>query len=493
MRSRPVATSVARLAVCVVAVLAITTLLDALPIRDPALVAVLLFLFVVLVASTLWGFRYAIVVSLLAVPAFGYLVAPAGRFSIEDSRDWFALVAFLTIGLTVSHLAGRARTEAQNAKSAEHSARRSEATLRQHASLLDLTHDTIFVRDTNDVITFWNRGAEELYGWRSEEVIGQVTHELLRTIFPAPLAEITAILVRTGRWEGELVHTKRDRTRVTVASRWSLQRDEAGRPAGTLETNNDITDRKRAEEQRERLRQLQDDLARVNRVTTMGELTASLAHEVNQPIAAARMDANTCLRWLTRDEPDLEEAREAAKRTVMDASRAAEIVSRIRLLFKKSAPDHELVDLNVLVAELVGLMRSEAAQQRVSVRTDLAVDLPYVMGDRVQLQQVLVNLMMNSIEAMKDVDGRREVTLSSRPDDRNQVVVAVADTGVGLPANEEDMFRPFVTTKPEGTGMGLAISRSIIETHGGHLWAAPSAGRGATFSFNLPAAVANQV
>src|SRR6185503_10423672 len=189
--------------------------------------------------------------------------------------------------------------------------------------------------------------------------------------FPAPLDEIIAILLRTGRWEGELVHAKRDGTRVTVASRWSLQRDQAGRPAGTLETNNDITDRKRAEDQRERLRQLQDDLARVNRVTTMGELTASLAHEVNQPIAAARTDANTCLRWLTRDQPDLEEARAAAKRTVMDASRAAEIVSRIRLLFKKSAPEHELVDLNVLVAELVALMRSEAERHRVSVRTDL--------------------------------------------------------------------------------------------------------------------------
>jgi C4-dicarboxylate-specific signal transduction histidine kinase len=315
----------------------------------------------------------------------------------------------------------------------------------------------------------------------------------LRTFFPAPLAEITAILLRTGRWEGELVHAKRDGTRVTVASRWSLQRDEGGRPTGTLETNNDVTDRKRAEDQRERLRQLQDELARVNRVTTMGELTASLAHEVNQPIGAARTDANTCLRWLTRDPPDLEEAREAARRTVMDASRAADIISRIRLLFKKSAPEHELVDLNVLVAELVALMRSEAMRNHVTVRTNLAADLPPVMGDRIQLQQVLVNLMMNSIEALKDIDGRREITLSSRPDDRNQVVVAVADTGVGLPANEEEMFRPFVTTKPEGTGMGLAISRSIIETHGGRLWATPTAGRGATFVFNLPAAVANQV
>jgi two-component system sensor kinase FixL len=368
-----------------------------------------------------------------------------------------------------------------------------EKVLREQAGLLDLTHDTVFVRDMNDVIIYWNRGAEELYGWTREEAIGRVTHELLHTRFPEPLDAIAARLLNSGRWEGELVHTKRDGALVTVASRWSLQRDETGRTARTLETNNDITDRKRAEDQRERLRQLQDELARVNRITTMGELTASLAHEVNQPIAAAMTDANTCLKWLTRSEPDVQEAREAAKRAVNGASRAAEIISRIRSLFKLSRPEHQWVDINVLIAELVTLVRSEALRNRVSVRTTIAGDLPEVMGDRVQLQQVLLNLMMNSIEAMKEVDGRREIAITSGRDDRDHVIVSVADTGVGLPANVDEIFRPFVTTKPDGTGMGLAISRSIIETHGGRLWAAPTAGRGATFFFNLPAAVATQV
>jgi C4-dicarboxylate-specific signal transduction histidine kinase len=237
-------------------------------------------------------------------------------------------------------------------------------------------------------------------------------------------------------------------------------------------------------------RQLQADLARVNRVTTMGELTASLTHEVNQPIAAAITDANTCLRWLTRDEPDLQEAREAAKRTVKAATRAAEIISRIRSFFKKSAPDRELVDVNGLIAEIVTLVHSEAMRNRVSVRTDLGADLAPVMGDRVQLQQVLLNLMMNGIEATKDVDGHREITITSRHDDSDHLRVSVADTGVGLPPNADEIFNPFFTTKADGTGMGLAISRSIVESHGGRLWATSDAGRGATVSFNLPTAAA---
>ena len=204
--------------------------------------------------------------------------------------------------------------------------------LREQASPLNLTHDSIFVRNTNDAITYWNRGAEELYGWKAEEALGKVTHQLMQTEFPAPLEEIQAELLRTGRWEGELRHTKIDGTQVVVASRWALQRDDSGKPVGVLETNNDISERKRAEDA---LRQTQADLAHISRVTTIGELTAPLAHEVNQPIAAVLTDANTCLRWLTRDPPDLEEARATASRIVKDATRAAEIISRIRLLFKK--------------------------------------------------------------------------------------------------------------------------------------------------------------
>jgi C4-dicarboxylate-specific signal transduction histidine kinase len=246
-------------------------------------------------------------------------------------------------------------------------------------------------------------------------------------------------------------------------------------------------ERKRAEEA---LSQAQADLSRVSRVTTMGELTASLAHEVNQPIAAAVTNANTCLRWLTRDHPDLEEARAAAMRIVKDGTRAAEIIKRTRMLFKKGPPQRELVDVNEVIREMVVLLRSEAARYNIIVRTELAADIPQIMGDRVQLQQVLMNLMMNGIEAMKDVDGTRELAIKSERGENEQVQVSVSDTGVGLPAQQADqIFKAFFTTKPHGTGMGLSISRSIVESHDGRLWAADNSPRGASFCFTLPAKI----
>src|SRR6267143_1405045 len=245
----------------------------------------------------------------------------------------------------------------------------------------------------------------------------------------------------------------------------------------------DITERKQAEEA---LSLAQADLAHVSRVTTMGELTASLAHEVNQPITAAITDANACLRWLTRESPDLEEARAAAARIVKDAMRAADIVSRIRLLFKKTTPPREWVDLNDVIREIVVLLRGEATLYAISIRTELALDPPLVMGDRVQLQQVMMNLMMNGTDAMKDVDGTRELAITSQPG-KEDCLVSVSDTGVGLPARQTDqIFNAFFTTKPHGTGMGLTISRSIVESHGGRLWAGSNAPRGASFYFTLP-------
>jgi PAS domain S-box-containing protein len=247
-------------------------------------------------------------------------------------------------------------------------------------------------------------------------------------------------------------------------------------------------ERKLAREERERLRRAEGDLAHINRVTTMGELTASLAHEVNQPIAAAVTNAKTCLRWLTRNDPDVEEARAAAMRIVKDGTRAAEIIKRIRLLFKKGTPERESVEVNEVIREMTVLLRSEAARYVVSIRTELAADIPQVMADRVQLQQVLLNLMINGIEAMKDAEGRRELAIKSQRAETEQVLVSVNDTGVGLPAEPADqLFNPFFTTKPHGTGMGLSISRSIVESHGGRLWAANNSPRGASFCFTLPA------
>jgi len=249
--------------------------------------------------------------------------------------------------------------------------------------------------------------------------------------------------------------------------------------------------KRRVEQSRNRaedsLRQAQADMAHVNRVTTMGELTASLSHELNQPIAAALTDANTCLRWLMREHPDLEEARAAASRMVKDAARAAEIIKRIRMPFERGPSEQESLAVNEVIREMVLLLRSEASRRSVTILTELAADLPQVMGDRVQLQQVLMNLMINGIDAMKDVNGTRELVINSQRADSERVQVSIRDTGVGLPPQQADqVFNAFFTTKPHGTGMGLRISRSIVESHGGRLWAGDNTPRGACFYFTLP-------
>ncbi len=251
-----------------------------------------------------------------------------------------------------------------------------------------------------------------------------------------------------------------------------------------------LFERKRAEEA---LRQAQADLARVNRVNTMAELTASLAHEVNQPIAAAVINAEACLRWLAGDTPNLEEARAAAMEIVKDGTRAAEIITRIRLLFKKGTPQREPLDVNEVIREMIALLRSDIARYSISIRTDLPADLPQVMGDRVQLQQVMMNLVSNSIDAMRGVDGTRELAIKSRRAENEQLVVSVSDTGVGLPPQQANqIFDAFFTTKVHGTGMGLSISRSIAASHNGRLWAADNSPRGASFHLILPTRVAHE-
>jgi PAS domain S-box-containing protein len=383
-------------------------------------------------------------------------------------------------------LTSQAASALENARLYEDT-RSTEESLREQASLLSLTHDAIFVCHMNGVLKYWNRGAQELYGWTAEEAIGKVIHDLLKTIFPIAREEVAAEVMRKGRWEGELVHIKRDGRQIVVASRWSLQRDETGAPVGFLETNNDITERKQAEEERERLRQELAHFAHLNRVSTMGELTASLAHEINQPLAAIVTNAQVCLRWLTRDVPNLEEVREAAELIARDGKRASDVISRIRALVRRTGSEKAQLNINQAIEEVVHLTEDEALQKGVVLRTELADDLPFVLGDRVQLQQVLLNLIINGVEAMSSVaDGPRELLVYSRLHESKQVLVGVQDFGVGIePENLKKIFDPFYTTKSQGMGMGLAISRSIVENHGGKLWASPNDGPGATFKFTL--------
>jgi PAS domain S-box-containing protein len=360
--------------------------------------------------------------------------------------------------------------------------REREITLAEQACLLDLTHDSVFVRDSDDVITYWNGGAEELYGWRREQTLGRVSHQLLETSFPAPLEQIMATLSRNGRWEGELTQLRSDGSRVVVASRWVAQNDEAGRRIATMEASNDITAQRRAEAA---VRAVQAELAHVARITTMGEMATTIAHEVNQPLSGVVINGNACLRWLARESPNLNEAREAIENIIRDGKRASEVITRIRNLSRKSGAEKEPVDLNEAIAEVAAFAEGELRRARVRLRTELAPELPRVMGDRVQLQQVVLNLVVNGIEAMSSIDAeRRELVIETRPENQAQARVAVRDSGIGLDAdNINRIFDAFYTTKREGMGMGLSISRSIIENHGGRLWAEANEGPGTTFHF----------
>jgi PAS domain S-box-containing protein len=235
------------------------------------------------------------------------------------------------------------------------------------------------------------------------------------------------------------------------------------------------------------LREAQAELAHVTRAMTMGELTASIAHEINQPLAAVVTNANACLRWLAGAAPNLDEARDAVERIVRDGKRASDVIGRIRALFKKSDGEKTLLDMNEVIQEVLGLIQSEIQKNGVALRAALAASLPRVLGDRVQLQQVILNLVMNGIEAMSTVTDRsRDLLIRSDQYESDKVLIAVKDSGIGLnPESLDQLFAAFFTTKPKGMGMGLAISRSIVENHGGRLWAAPNDGPGATFQFTL--------
>jgi PAS domain S-box-containing protein len=337
--------------------------------------------------------------------------------------------------------------------------------------------------------TFVNKRWTEYTGLSVEQSSGAGWQ---RAVYPEDLAQHSEnwrISVATGRlFEGEA----RFRGASVGDYRWFLVRgvplrDQHGNIVNWYGTLTDIEDRKRAEQEREKLRQLEDDLAHINRVSMLGEMAASLAHEIKQPIAAAITSANTCIEWLAHVPPNLDRARAAATRIDKYGNRAAQIIDRTRSLYKKSPSQRELVDVNGIVHEMLTLLKGEADRCSVAMRTELAAELPKIIVDRVQLQQVFMNLMLNAIEAMQDSGG--ELTLKSQLQD-GQLLFSVSDTGVGLPTEKvEQIFSAFFTTKPQGSGMGLAISRSIVESHGGRLWATANDGRGATFHFALPAEV----
>jgi PAS domain S-box-containing protein len=475
------------------------------------------YLIVIVVSSLAGSFLVAVLFSLIAAACLDFFFTePVFTFAVAKVEDISALTAFLITSIVITGLMRRLRLLAQ-----QH---------REQAELLDLTRDSVFVRDPDDVITYWNRGGEELYGWKPEEAIGKRAHELLKTVFPAPLDQIGETLRREGYWEGELVHTRRDGTQVIAASRWSVQKDDIGKLVATLETNNDITERKRTEEALRRtqatylaeaqqlsrtgsfgwnpvsgeiywsdegfrifgfdaqhkptisallsrvhpddLPQVQEvirraettrqgfdveyrlqfpdetvkyvhlvakrmesaaggvefigavmdisairvaqlelntargELAHVMRVNSLGELTASIAHEVNQSLGAVVANAEACLSWLGREPAELDEARVAVERIVRDGHRAGEVIRRVRALAKKADVQMAPISINEIVDEAVSLVQHEALRYKVALRLQPAADLPELHGDRIQLQQVLINLMINGMEAMQSIQGR---------------------------------------------------------------------------------------
>jgi PAS domain S-box-containing protein len=328
-------------------------------------------------------------------------------------------------------------------------------------------------------VDFLNRHYEDYTGFPIEKVVGS----FWTTVVHPDDLERHVEKFRSAMATGDLFETESRFRRTDGQYLWFLTRavpvrDSRGKIAKWYGTSIEIEDRKRAE-------QLQADLAHINRVSTMSELAASLAHEIKQPIGAAVTNAEACLRLLNRNEPDVPDACEAAFEMTKDARRAADIIDRVSLLYQKGRPQLKLVDVNEVVAEMLMLLRNQANHYSVTMRTDLAEGLPPVMADRVQLQQVFMNLMLNGIEAMKDDGG--ELSIRSQLSEDGQLLIAVADRGMGLPVERADeIFNAFFTTKLQGTGLGLAITRSILESHGGRVWATANAARGTTFHFTLP-------
>jgi PAS domain S-box-containing protein len=720
------------------------------------------FLIVIVQLSLMDSFISSAVFSVVAVGCLDFFFTePPFSLYVADAQNATALVAILGTSLAVTSLVRRLHGLGE--------------VHREQTRLLELIHDPVFVRDMNDVITYWNRGAEALYGWKREEALGKITHELLQTIFPTPLAQIVETLRSTGRWEGELLHTTRNGTQVIVASRWSFQRDDGGRPLGTLETNNDITERKRAEEAlrrtqdtylaeaqqlshtgsfgwnassgeifwseesfrifgydtqvrpsielvlqrvhpddvplvqqvieqaaedqqdfdfehrlmlpdgsvkhlhvvahalrdhpgkaqfmgalrditarklaeeaerrneqryrhlfhnmpvalwrvdtrrvmelfeglrtdgvsdlgaymdqhpdflnrardatiieevndravkmfgacdagemttrtshwwmspdtyrrilearfrgeptfqeetrivtpngraidvfvtavrpevendwgisivgfidiseriraREMLQRVQAEFAHAARVSMLGELTASIAHEVNQPLAAMRTNGETALRWLGRSEPGVPKARALIRHIVDDAGRAAETIARIRAMAAGPAPEYTALSLHDVIKGSMISLRHEFQSKGISVSLDLAPALPEVVGDDTQLQQVVVNLAMNAIQAMaQSRTARKRISIRTMQPDPDTVSCIIEDSGPGIdPTHLPRLFDSFFTTKDTGMGMGLPISRSIVEAHNGRILVdSDSVLGGARFSFSLPASSAS--
>jgi PAS domain S-box-containing protein len=358
--------------------------------------------------------------------------------------------------------------------------------------LVETSLDAVLSMDEQGRITEWNARAEEMFGWRRDEVVGKLlsetlipksyrsTHEQgLRRFLTSGVGPILnqRVEITALRRSGDELPVELSVAPYRVGDAWAF--------SGFVR---DITERKRAEASMRRFREMETELAHANRVGALGQMSASIAHEVRQPISAAITNAHVALRWLEGEPPDLEKVRRALNRIVSNGDRASEVVDRVRAFVKKSPLKMDGLELNDTLADVVEFIRGEAANQEVNVHTQLGRRLPVIDGDRVQLQQVMLNLMLNGIEAMRSIEAApRVLSVSTRRSRSDCALIAVRDSGPGLlKADLERVFEPFYTTKADGLGLGLSICRSIIEAHGGHLWATANRSAGATFRIELP-------
>jgi C4-dicarboxylate-specific signal transduction histidine kinase len=419
-----------------------------------------LYLIVIVVVSLQGSFLSSAIVSFFAVGCLAYyFVPPIFSFRVGNPTDLVAIIAFLTTSAVITRLVSRVRQLMQE------KLRQSEAYLSEAQILSHTGSFRIFEYDpaTKPTVELGLKRVHPHDLTLVKEVIEGASHD-----------------GRDWQLEHRLLMLSGAIKHVDVVAR--AGKDQAGK-LEFIGAIRDVTERKRGEEA---LRKSQAKLAHTARLTTVGELTASIAHEVNQPLAAVVTNANACLRWLDHEPPNVDEVRDAVRRIVRDGNRGSDVIARIRGLLKKEQPPRTRLNVNEVVQETMALVRVDL--HGAALRTELADLLPQVKADRVQLQQVLLNLTMNAMDAMKPVTDRPHVLrIQTKHHEARAVLVAVQDSGIGLnPKGMEQLFETFHTTKPDGLGMGLSICRSIIEGHGGRLWAEPNEGAGATFQFTLP-------
>ncbi|WP_175561838.1 two-component system sensor histidine kinase NtrB [Kaistia soli] len=365
--------------------------------------------------------------------------------------------------------------------------------MRDQAELLDLTHDAIVVRTLSDEILYWNRGAEDLYGWSRHEAVGQGTDRVLKTDPRSAPADAVEQLLRAGRWEGELRRVRRDGSEIMVAVRWGLQTDGSGKPVTVIETSNDVTGRLEAQAA---LRAAQAELANVSRAVIVGQFTAALAHEINQPLAAVLTNGAAGLRWLDRPEPDVAEALQTVRRIVENGRRAGDVVARLRALARGEERTTAPLDLGAVVTDGLAVMEWDLDQCGVVLDTRVDPAMPKIWGDREALLQVVINLITNAAQAMQDIAPPRLVTVIGYPESvpgGAAACIEVRDRGIGIdPARLASIFEPFNNAQPGRLGLGLSICRTIVEAHGGQIDASINGEGGMTFRFVLPARSAIQ-